>query len=101
MASYFALTERAAQCPACHAQNMLIGSDLLPGTEIYCSRCHSYIGVWSETQSRYAYKNDGPVQMAELDSRDRKCNTHKAQPQAIVEIGGHRQVGLEPAHLKT
>lgn len=48
MANYFTLTERKNICPACHAENVLIGSDLIDGMDICCSRCGSFIGRWSE-----------------------------------------------------
>ncbi len=39
MATYFTLTERRNACPACHATNVLIGSDIIDGMEVRCSRC--------------------------------------------------------------
>lgn len=50
MATYFTLTERRNVCPACYAENVLIGSDLVDGMDICCSRCGSFIGRWSTPQ---------------------------------------------------
>ena len=50
MATYFTLTERRNTCPACHAENILVGSDLIDGMDICCSRCGSFIGRWSASQ---------------------------------------------------
>lgn len=52
MATYFTLTERRNICPACHAENVLIGSDLIGGMEVCCSRCGSFIGRWSDTSDQ-------------------------------------------------
>lgn len=52
MATYFTLTERRNICPACDGVNVLVGSDLVDGMEVCCSRCGSFIGYWSEIREQ-------------------------------------------------
>lgn len=58
MATYFTLTERRNACPACHAMNVLIGSDIIDGMEVRCSRCGSFIGRWSEAHGQHTKMNE-------------------------------------------
>ena len=56
MATYFTLTERRNTCPACHAENILIGSDLIDGMDLCCSQCGSFIGRWSDAREHHFHK---------------------------------------------
>lgn len=51
--AYSELSDRVATCPTCQADNVLIGSELVSGTEICCSQCGARIGRWSDTRDRY------------------------------------------------
>lgn len=51
--AYSELSERVTTCPTCQADNVLIGSELVSGTEICCSQCGARIGRWSDTRDRH------------------------------------------------
>lgn len=54
------LADRTAACPKCLSDNELMGSDLIPGTQIHCSQCGALIGLWSDTRDRHAEVDPHP-----------------------------------------